>query len=61
LSSNPNPNPLLHQRAQKLICEKRTAVNPDIGGKLFFVAENWECYDQDFNVAEAVMDEEDKW
>jgi hypothetical protein len=35
-------------------------LNPDIAGKLFFVAENWEWYDQDFNVAQAVMDEEDK-
>jgi hypothetical protein len=35
-------------------------LNPDIAGKLFFVAENREWYDQDFNVAEAVMDEEDK-
>jgi hypothetical protein len=35
-------------------------LNPDFAGKLFFVAENWEWYDQDFDVAQAVMEEEDK-
>jgi hypothetical protein len=53
------PSERIFSRAQRLISEKRTALNPDIAGKLFFVAENWEWYDQNFNVAEAVMDEED--
>jgi hypothetical protein len=67
-SSNPNPNfdtsapsERIFSHAQRRISEKRTALNLDIlADKLFFDAENWEWYDQNFNVAEEVMDEEDK-
>ena len=53
------PSERIFSVASRLLSAKRTAMDPEFAGKVFFVSENWDWFEDQVNLAQLELAEAD--
>ena len=55
------PSERIFSVASRLLSARRTTMDPEFAGKIFFVSENWEWFEEQVDLAQLELIEADGW